>query len=222
MPILIANQLHKSYRNGPLTVDVLKDVSFRLEAGESVAVMGTSGSGKTTLLQILGAMLVPDRGTVEFAGHDLLKLDDSELSKLRRRELGFVFQKFNLLHTMTAEENIAWPLVVDGRPKQESLLRARELLKRMGLDQRAAHFPSQLSGGEQQRVAIARAVVAKPRIVFADEPTGALDSKTGQDILQILKESVLTDGGSLVMVTHDPVAARICDRSVHLKDGREC
>ena len=222
MNVLSASQIKKSYRLGADTLDVITGIDFKLSKGESVAIMGPSGSGKTTLLQVLGVMLKPDGGQLSILDHDVVNLSDDELSKIRRRHLGFVFQRFNLLGTMSAVDNISWPLVLDGRDRRSTQVRALELLDRVGLKDRAHHFPHQLSGGEQQRVAIARALVAKPSIVFADEPTGALDSKTGLKILELLKESVFKEGGSLVMVTHDQTAATYCERLVLLKDGKQC
>jgi putative ABC transport system ATP-binding protein len=222
MEILIAEDLKKSYLSGAQPIEVLKGVSFRLRPSDSVAIMGPSGSGKSTLLQILGAMLQPDAGTLRIGDRDMLTLSDTELSKVRRRRLGFVFQKFNLLGTLTALDNVAWPLLIDGRDATTALKRARELLERVGLSARMGHYPRQLSGGEQQRVAIARSLVASPAIVFADEPTGALDSKTGLTVLELLKETVLSEKSALVMVTHDESAARYCEQRLNLRDGRPC
>jgi len=219
---LSAKNLTKSYLIGGRSIPVLRGLDFELGMNESVAIMGPSGSGKSTLLQILGGMVKPDGGELSIGGREISRLRDSELSQLRRRELGFVFQKFNLLGTLTALENTFWPLLLDGRNRTESEKRALDLLERVGLVDRAHHSPTQLSGGEQQRVAIARALIAKPRIVFADEPTGALDSKNSEAILTILHEMVRSEGGSLVMVTHDPAAAATCNRLVRLKDGLSC
>lgn len=212
----------KSYSVGGRSIPVLRGIDFELHERECVAVMGPSGSGKSTLLQILGAMTKPDDGELLIADRDVSRLSDGELSRFRRRELGFIFQKFNLLGTLTAKENTAWPLLLDGRDRKDSFARAERLLEQVGLLDRADHSPAQLSGGEQQRVAIARALVAKPKIVFADEPTGALDSKNGDAVLTLLRDSVLSEGGSLIMVTHDPAAAATCDRVVRLKDGLSC
>lgn len=222
MKILVAEDIQKSYPSGERTLRVLKGVSLSLEATQSLAIMGPSGSGKSTLLQILGAMLRPDSGRLTLGSQNLLTLNDGELSRLRRRELGFVFQKFNLLNTLSALDNVAWPLLLDGKSKADSEGRARELLAKVGLTARADHYPRQLSGGEQQRVAIARALVARPRVLLADEPTGSLDSETGQHILKLLKEATQVEGAALVMVTHDERAARICDHRLMLKDGAPC
>jgi ABC-type lipoprotein export system ATPase subunit len=222
MKRLVAHQLKKSYRAGDRGIEILKGVSFSIEAEESVAIMGPSGSGKSTLLQVLGTMYRPDSGQLMIGERDVLAIDDDEISRFRRRELGFVFQKFNLLRALTAKENAAWPLLIDGRGKKESYSRALALLDKVGLASRADHYPSQLSGGEQQRVAIARALIASPKIVFADEPTGALDSVTGVVVLKLLKETVRSEKGSLIIVTHDASAAASCDRTIHIKDGVPC
>lgn len=222
MKVLEAIQIKKSYQSGSQQLEVIKGVSLSLEQNETVALMGPSGSGKSTLLQILGTMYKPDSGQLRLADQDVLNLSDDELSKFRRRHLGFVFQKFNLLANLTAQENVAWPLLIDGRNKKSSYLRAEELLQKVGLQDRLGHLPSKLSGGEQQRVAIARALVAQPKIVFADEPTGALDSATGVTILNLLKQTVLSEQGALLLVTHDPAAAQFCDRTLRLRDGLPC
>ena len=218
--LLQAIDLRKCHRRGARTVRALDGVSFDLAAGERVAIMGPSGSGKSTLLHILGALDRPDSGTLSLAGQSIESMTDGELSRFRRRKLGFVFQSFNLIPTLTALENAAWPLLLDGRDRSSSLARAAELLERVGLGGRQDHFPSQLSGGEMQRVAIARALSAKPQLLLADEPTGNLDSASGKQILKLLTEAVVADGGSLIMVTHDTGAAAYCDRTVTLCDGR--
>ncbi len=220
--VLAAENIEKSYHFGTRSLEVLKRINFSLKRGDSVAIMGPSGSGKSTLLQVLGTMLRPDRGTVAIGGRNVVDLSDDELSKVRRRELGFVFQKFNLLSTLTAIDNVAWPLMINGQDKASSLERARMLLERVGLSARTSHYPRQLSGGEQQRVAIARSLVARPSIVFADEPTGSLDTKTGTQILELLKETVSAEGSALLMVTHDVAAASYCNGRLNLRDGQQC
>jgi putative ABC transport system ATP-binding protein len=222
MPILRAENIRKSYRIGSSTIEILRGVDFEIRERESVGIMGPSGSGKSTLLQILGAMSRPDEGRLMIGGRDVTTLQDGDLSCLRRRELGFVFQKFNLLATLNALENVAWPLLIDGQPHTPSFARAKFLLEMVGLENRLTHFPTQLSGGEQQRVAIARALVAKPKIILADEPTGALDSANGAAILGLLRQLIHAEGVALVMVTHDATAASICNRIVGLKDGLPC
>jgi putative ABC transport system ATP-binding protein len=185
--------------------------------GELVAVMGPSGSGKSTLMHILAGLDKPTSGTVELAGVEITSLDDSKLTVLRREHIGFVFQFFNLLPMLSAEENIVLPLSISGeRPQREWLA---ELLSRTGLERRSSHRPAELSGGEQQRVAIARALITKPTIVLADEPTGNLDSKTSAEILDLLRVSARTYGQTIVMVTHDPRGASIADRVLFLADG---
>jgi len=211
-----ATGLVKTYSQGDEEIRALRGVDVSVGAGEFLAITGASGSGKSTLLHILGGLDRPDEGEVWLEGESLTELDDAALALLRRRRLGFVLQFFNLLPTLTAEENAAFPLLLDG--ERDALERARSSLERVGLGPRAAHRPAQLSGGEQQRVALARALVTQPAVVLADEPTGNLDSKTGLEILELLKE---TSGGgqTIVMVTHDEKTAGFADRVVGLSDG---
>jgi putative ABC transport system ATP-binding protein len=185
--------------------------------GELVAVMGPSGSGKSTLMHVLAGLDRPSSGSVEIDGTEITRLGDNDLTKLRRRHIGFVFQFFNLLPMLTAEENIALPLSIAGEPPEREWL--DELLERTGLTDRRKHRPAELSGGQQQRVAIARALVTRPTIVFADEPTGNLDSRTSSEILELLRESVQALGQTTMMVTHEPRAAAIADRILFLGDG---
>ena len=208
--------LVKTYTQGDETIRALRGVDVSVEPGEFLAITGASGSGKSTLLHVLGGLDRPDDGGVWVEGTQLSELDDEKLALLRRRRLGFVLQFFNLLPTLTAEENAAFPLLLDGT--SDALDRARVSLDRVGLGGRAAHRPSQLSGGEQQRVALARALVTEPAVVLADEPTGNLDSKTGLEILELLKATAAA-GQTIVMVTHDDKAARFADRIVGLADG---
>ena len=188
-----------------------------MRSGELVAVMGPSGSGKSTLMHILAGLDKPSSGTVTIAGTDITRLDDSKLTRLRREHIGFVFQFFNLLPMLDAEENVVLPLSIAGEKAEKAWL--EELLGKMGLDQRRRHRPSELSGGQQQRVAIARALVSRPTILFADEPTGNLDSKTGGEILDLMRDSVDAYGQTTVMVTHEARAASIADRILFLADG---
>lgn len=211
-----ATALVKTYSQGGEEIRALRGVDVSVAAGEFLAITGASGSGKSTLLHILGGLDRPDDGQVWVEGTPLADLGDEELALLRRRRLGFVLQFFNLLPTLTAEENAAFPLLLDG--ERDALSRARESLDRLGLGSRADHRPSQLSGGEQQRVALARALVTRPAVVLADEPTGNLDSKTGLEILELLKATA-EDGQTIVMVTHDQKTARFADRIVGLADG---
>ena len=215
--VVEAHDLTKRYGEGSTAVDALRGVSIDVQAGELVAVMGPSGSGKSTLMHILAGLDTPTEGTVAIAGTEITTLPDAKLTRLRRVHIGFVFQFFNLLPMLTAEDNVLLPLSIAGeKPDQQWL---EELLKETGLSERRSHRPSELSGGQQQRVAIARALVTRPTILFADEPTGNLDSKTGGEILDLLRASVNTYGQTTVMVTHEPRAAVIADRVLFLADG---
>jgi putative ABC transport system ATP-binding protein len=208
----------KRYGSGGNAVAALQEVSLGLPAGSFTAVMGPSGSGKTTFLQIAAGLDRPTSGSVLLAGTAIDGLDESALSRLRRERVGFVFQSFNLVASLTAAQNITLPLRLADRKPDKAWL--REVIERVGLVERMRHKPAELSGGQQQRVAIARAVVARPDVVFADEPTGALDTKTGREILSLLREAVDGLGQTVVMVTHDPVAASYADSVVFLADGR--
>src|SRR4051795_4512120 len=216
-PVVTATDVTRRYGEGEAAVDALRGVSLAVQPGELVAVMGPSGSGKSTLMHLLAALDVPTSGTVTIAGQDVGSLSDSDVTKLRRRNIGFVFQFFNLLPMLTAEENIRLPLSIAGEKPDGPFLEG--LLDRVGLTDRRRHRPSELSGGQQQRVAIARALVSQPTVVFADEPTGNLDSKTGGEILELLRSSAEDLGQTMVMVTHDPQAAAIADRVLFLADG---
>ena len=220
MAILETKSIEKRYQMGEVTVHALAGVDFTVKKGEFVAVMGPSGSGKSTLLHLLGGLDKPSDGDVVLAGHSLPILSDKQTTLLRRRRVGFIFQFYNLLPTLTAEENIALPLLIDGKRLKDCRAKIDELLELVGLTDRRKHKPDQLSGGEQQRVAIARALVSDPDIVLADEPTGNLDSKAGEEILKLLRRSCDQYGQTIVMVTHDPKVASYADRIVFLKDGR--
>lgn len=220
MDILTAEQVSKQYRMGEITVDALADVDFRVARGEFVAIMGPSGSGKSTLLHLLGGLDGPTGGEITIAGQPLSRLSDREVTLVRRRNVGFVFQFFNLLPTLTAEENITLPLLIDNQDVRQYRQQIDQVLDWVGLADRRHHKPNQLSGGQQQRVAIARAFITSPAIVLADEPTGNLDSKTGDGILQLLRRSCDDMGQTIVMVTHDAKAASYADRVVFLRDGR--
>ncbi|WP_083874527.1 ABC transporter ATP-binding protein [Nocardia paucivorans] len=209
----------KEYRVGGQTVRALDGIDLRLEAGDFTAVIGPSGSGKSTLLHLLGALDRPDSGSIRFRGEEIGDLDERRQSEFRRHRVGFVFQFFNLLPTLSAWENVAVPKLLDGTGLRKAKPRALELLDRVGLGNRAAHRPTELSGGQMQRVAVARALIMDPPLILADEPTGNLDSKTGASILELLG-SVAESGNSVVMVTHDRSAVRYCDRVVTLSDGR--
>lgn len=220
MTLLRVEDLRRDYRMGTESVHALDGISFDVDAGTFVSVMGPSGSGKSTLLHLVGGLDRPTGGKVLLDGRDLAGLDDETLTTLRRRELGFIFQFFNLLPTLSAWENVALPLLLDGKKLPDTKPRAVELLERVGLAARVDHRPSQLSGGEMQRVAIARALVADPVLLLADEPTGNLDSRSGEQVLQLLRSTVTEDGKTLVMVTHDHDAASTGDRILTLIDGK--
>jgi putative ABC transport system ATP-binding protein len=215
--VVAAHDLTRRYGEGDTAVDALRGVSLEVRAGELVAVMGPSGSGKSTLMHILAGLDKPTSGTVEIAGTEITTLGDSDLTRLRREHIGFVFQFFNLLPMLDAEENVVLPLSIAGEKPDKAWL--DELLDRTGIAKRRSHRPSELSGGEQQRVAISRALVTKPTILFADEPTGNLDSKTGGEILDLIRSSVNAYGQTIVMVTHEARAAIIADRILFIADG---
>jgi putative ABC transport system ATP-binding protein len=220
MSILQTLNVTKRYKMGEVTVEALAGVDFSVEEGEFVAIMGPSGSGKSTLLHLLGGLDGATDGEVTLAGKSLAKLSDKQVTLVRRNNVGFIFQFYNLLPTLTAEENVALPLLIDGQQVKAHQDKIDRLVKLVGLADRKDHKPDQLSGGQQQRVAIARAFVTDPAIVLADEPTGNLDSKTGQEILNLLRRSCDELGQTIVMVTHDAKAASYADRVVLLMDGR--
>jgi putative ABC transport system ATP-binding protein len=215
--VVSARDLTRRYGEGDTAVDALRGVSLEVRAGELVAVMGPSGSGKSTLMHILAGLDTPTNGTVEIAGTEITTLGDAALTRLRRKHIGFVFQFFNLLPMLDAEENVLLPLSIAGEKPDKAWL--EELLTKTGIAKRRSHRPSELSGGEQQRVAIARALVTRPTILFADEPTGNLDSKTGGEILDLIRDSVNDYGQTIVMVTHEARAAVIADRILFIADG---
>jgi putative ABC transport system ATP-binding protein len=213
-----ARDVARRYGEGETAVDALRGVSLDVASGKLTAVMGPSGSGKSTLMHILAGLDKLTAGTVGIDGTEITSLNDSDLTKLRRKHIGFIFQFFNLLPMLTAEENIVLPLTIAGeKPEKEWF---EDLIKKVGLADRRTHRPAELSGGQQQRVAIARALVSRPTVVFADEPTGNLDSKTGGEILELLNESVASYGQTMVMVTHEARAAAAADRILFLADGR--
>jgi putative ABC transport system ATP-binding protein len=212
-----ARALTRRYGEGSTAVDALRGVDLDVRAGELVAVMGPSGSGKSTLMHLLAGLDKPTSGTVTIAGTELSALGDAALTRLRREHIGFIFQFFNLLPMLDAEENIVLPLSIAGEKPDKAWV--AELMSEVGLQDRGSHRPSELSGGEQQRVAIARALVTRPTILLADEPTGNLDSKTGGEILELMRRSVDAYGQTTIMVTHDPRAAAIADRILFIADG---
>ena len=216
--ILNLQNIYKDYQQEKLVVPVLMDVSLTVEEGEYVAIMGPSGSGKTTLMNIIGCLDRPTSGTYELAGENVLKLKDRELSDLRLKSIGFVFQSFQLMPRESAVENVALPLSYAGVRKKERRIRATKALERVGLGDRVNFRPTQLSGGQKQRVAIARAMVNHPKILLADEPTGALDSKSGEQIMELF-DSLNEEGVTIVMITHDPRIAAKAKRIVRIIDG---
>jgi putative ABC transport system ATP-binding protein len=219
MTILEAKLVKKQYQMGEVTVSALGGVNFVVNKGEFVAIMGPSGSGKSTLLHLLGGLDGVSDGEITLASQPLSKLNDNEITVMRRRKVGFIFQFYNLLPTLTAEENVGLPLLIDGQSLDKHKEKIDRLIDLVGLGDRKTHKPDQLSGGQQQRVAIARAFVNNPEIVLADEPTGNLDSKSGTAILELLRKTCNELGATIVMVTHDPRAASFADRVVFLKDG---
>jgi putative ABC transport system ATP-binding protein len=212
-----ATDLARRYGEGENAVNALRGVSLAVPAGQYTAVMGPSGSGKSTLMHLLAGLDRPTAGRVRIGGADVTQMNDNALTKLRREHVGFVFQAFNLLPTLSAEENITLPARIAGRKLDRKAVDA--LIERVGLAERRDHKPAELSGGQQQRVAVARALVTRPTVLFADEPTGNLDSQAGAEILQLLRESVDGDGQTILMVTHDPRAAAQADRVLYLADG---
>ena len=215
--VVVADRVSRRYGEGEAAVDALVDVSTAFERNRFTAIMGPSGSGKSTLMHILAGLDTPTSGTVTLDGEEITGLDDGALTRLRRDKLGFVFQFFNLIPVLTAEENLVLPLSIAGRSPDREWL--DQLVRTVGLEDRRTHRPSELSGGQQQRVAVARALVSKPTVVFADEPTGNLDSKASEDVLRLLRQAVDEFGQTVIMVTHDPEAASYGDRLVVLRDG---
>jgi putative ABC transport system ATP-binding protein len=213
-----AHNLTRRYGDGDSVVEAVRDVSLAIPSGEFTAIMGPSGSGKSTLMHLLAGLDQPTEGTVEIAGEDITTMGDKQLTLLRRKHIGFVFQAFNLVPTLNAEENITLPLSIAGRKIDHALVDS--VITRVGLDERRSHRPAEMSGGQQQRVAVARALVAEPTVLFADEPTGNLDSRASAEVIDLLSEASSVYGQTIVMVTHDPVAAEAADRTIHIEDGR--
>ena len=210
--------LVRRYGEGDSAVEAVRGVSLEVPGGQFTAIMGASGSGKSTLMHLLAGLDRPTEGRVEIAGHDITTMGDKQLTLLRRKHIGFVFQAFNLVPTLTAEENVTLPLTIAGRKLDRAYVDS--VIERVGLADRRSHRPAELSGGQQQRVAVARAIVAEPTVLFADEPTGNLDSTTSAEVLELLRDAVSAYGQTTVMVTHDPRAAVAADRTVFLADGR--
>jgi putative ABC transport system ATP-binding protein len=219
MPMIIVEGLRKSIRNGARTVDILKGLDFTIPQGQFVAIMGASGSGKSTLLGLLAGLDTPSAGNVHLNGTAISYLPEDKLAQVRGKAIGFVFQSYQLIPTLTALENVLLPHELNADSRENGLGRARDLLRSVGLGDRMDHYPVQLSGGEQQRVALARAFILRPPIVLADEPTGNLDSTNGAHVLELLLNLNRTEGTTLVLVTHDPVLAAYANRRIVLRDG---
>jgi putative ABC transport system ATP-binding protein len=211
--------VHKVYPMGEVGVPALRGINLTIHPGEFVAIMGPSGSGKSTLMHLLGCLDLPSDGVVQLDGKDITTLDEDTLAQIRGKKVGFVFQTFNLIPTLTAQENVELPLFFQGVPREKRRARAAELLRKVGLDGRLHHKPAQLSGGERQRVAIARALANDPEIILADEPTGNLDSESGKAILELLAQ-LHREGKTIILVTHNPEAAAYAQRIVRIRDGR--
>jgi putative ABC transport system ATP-binding protein len=219
MPVLETRELRKQYKMGAHQVNALDGVNFQVEKGEFVAIMGPSGSGKSTLLHLLGGLDTPSAGSVTLAGQQLVQLSERKATLIRRHNVGFVFQFFNLLPILSAEENILLPIIIDGKDPRKFKQRLDSMLDLVGITDRRHHKPDQLSGGEQQRVAIARALITEPAILLADEPTGNLDTKTGTAIMDLLRRSCDEFNQTVIVVSHDPKAAAYANRVVFLRDG---
>jgi putative ABC transport system ATP-binding protein len=211
--------VQKVYPMGEVSVPALRGISLTIHPGEFVAIMGPSGSGKSTLMHLIGCLDLPSDGVVQLDGKDITTLDEDTLAQIRGKKVGFVFQTFNLIPTLTAQENVELPLFFQGVPREKRRARAAELLRKVGLDGRLHHKPAQLSGGERQRVAIARALANDPEIILADEPTGNLDSESGKAILELLAQ-LHREGKTIILVTHNPEAAAYAQRIVRIRDGR--
>lgn len=219
MSVQVEN-VEKVYKLGEIPVQALKDVSLELQKGEFVAIMGPSGSGKTTLLNLIGVLDKPTKGKIYIDGRDITKLKEKELTRLRRSTVGYIFQFYNLIPVLSAFENVELPMLVAGMARKEREERAHHLLEKVGLAGRENHRPDELSGGEQQRVAIVRALANKPSVVLADEPTGDLDSKTGKEVMQALRDLSSNEGATVIVVTHDPMVADMASKIFEMRDGR--
>lgn len=226
VPVLMARNVTMDYRTGGSdnpqanAVRALDNVNLDIIAGSSLSIMGPSGSGKTTLLHVLAGILRPNQGTVVYKNRDMATLPDAYRTRLRRSDFGFVFQSGQLIEELSAEENVALPLMLSGADYKKAVAAASDWLERLGLQQLASHRPGEMSGGQRQRIAIARALAISPSVIFADEPTGALDQATGEQIIELLTGWCARTGASLIMVTHDPNVARSCQMTIHMQDGR--
>lgn len=218
--MIVLKNVSRNYKTGSTTVRAIRDLSLTLEDGDFVAIVGPSGSGKSTLMNMIGALDVPDQGSISLDGTELADQSESRLAEIRGKKVGFVFQTFNIIPTLSALENVKLPMTFQEVPRRERERQAKSLLDQVGLEDRASHYPSQLSGGERQRVAIARALVNDPEIILADEPTGNLDSKTGAQIMNILQELNEKRGVTVVLVTHNPRDAEYAREKIHMIDGR--
>ncbi len=217
--MIVLEDVSKIYHIGENEVRALDHVNVQIMDGEFVGIIGPSGSGKTTMMNIIGCLDTADEGRYILDGREISRLSESELAAIRSRKIGFVFQSFNLIGNMTAEENVELPMIYQGVPRNERRARVEEALEMVGLPKRGAHKPGELSGGQQQRVAIARAIAARPSLFLADEPTGNLDSKTGQEIMELFQD-LNAQGHTIVLITHDPSIARQAQRRIHILDGR--
>jgi putative ABC transport system ATP-binding protein len=218
-PLIELNNVWKTYSLGNNTVHALRGINLEVQQGEFLAIQGPSGSGKSTAMNIIGCLDIPTRGTVTLAGQNIKTLSESQLAQIRGRNIGFIFQKFNLLETLTALENVTLPMTFQGIPETQRTKRATQLLTQVGLGDRLHHKPNQLSGGQQQRVAIARSLATNPPVILADEPTGNLDSRTGLEVMKSLRE-LNESGKTIILVTHDDKLARMATRVASLKDGQ--
>ncbi len=219
-PLIELKNVWKTYTMGENSVHALRGINLQIKQGEFLALMGTSGSGKSTAMNMIGALDIPTKGTIHLEGKNIAEMTESDLAQLRGKKIGFIFQKFNLINTLTAKQNVALPLVFQTTPIEEREKRAEELLRLVDLGERMDHRPNELSGGQQQRVAIARALAANPEVILADEPTGNLDTKTGDNVMTFLKQLHQEQGTTIVMVTHDEETAKHADRVEHLRDGQ--
>jgi len=220
MNIIELNEVWKIYQMGEVKVEALRGLNFSVGKGEYVSVMGPSGSGKSTAMNMIGCLDIPTKGHIKLSGKDISQLEESELAQIRGKKIGFIFQSFNLVETLTAKENVMLPMVFQGYSREEREKKARELLEMVGLGDRINHKPSELSGGQRQRVAIARALCNDPEVILADEPTGNLDSKTGKTVMDFLRDLHQKEGRTIIVVTHDKKVADFADRMLYLKDGK--
>ena len=218
MSLIKVKNLKKQFQIGSETVNAIKDISFDVNAGEFISIMGPSGSGKTTLMNIIGCLDTPTSGTYELNGKSVSSLEDDELASIRNKEIGFVFQSFNLLAKNSTLDNVLLPLKYAGESKNDAVIKAKKVIERVGLTERLDHTPAELSGGQQQRVAIARALVNNPSIIFADEPTGNLDSKTGEEVMNLFKE-LNSYGQTIILITHEDSVAQQSNRVITIMDG---